>query len=45
MRIFAKAYAVEVIGKMIEIEAAFKQQTPIVQLPVAQLEDLQKQDL
>jgi predicted nuclease of restriction endonuclease-like (RecB) superfamily len=45
MRIFAKVYSVEVIGKMIEIEASFKQETPIVQQLVAQLEDTQKQEV
>jgi predicted nuclease of restriction endonuclease-like (RecB) superfamily len=41
MRTFAKFYSIELIGKMIEIEAKFKQQTPIVQQLVAQLDDAQ----
>jgi predicted nuclease of restriction endonuclease-like (RecB) superfamily len=45
MRAFAKVYSGEVIGKMIEIEAAFKQETPIVQQLVAQLDDAQKQEV
>jgi predicted nuclease of restriction endonuclease-like (RecB) superfamily len=45
MRIFAKVYSFDVIGKMIEIETTFKQETPIVQQLVAQLEDAQKQEV
>jgi predicted nuclease of restriction endonuclease-like (RecB) superfamily len=43
MRNFAKVYSSEVIVKMIELETAFKQQTPIVQQLVAQLENTQNQ--
>ena len=45
MRIFAKVYSLPVIAKMIEIEASFKQEKPIVQQLVAQLDDIQKQDV
>ena len=44
MRAFAKVYSVVVIGKMIEIEASFKQETPIVQQLVAQLDEAQKHE-
>jgi len=40
---FAKTYTIPIIHKMIELEAAFKQQTPIVQQLVAQLEETHNQ--